>query len=217
MHTSSGVDNVDEFAEKVERRGKGYCYWYGATCRPSASGPSRSATGRRTDGSRRAASPPSARIADRSFASDERSLDRLRDDGQAGRSAAAELPSHQGDRPRLVPAHRATLKANSSNNTLFADDKGEIAYLHPQFVPAPRQPLRLYQAGRRQRSRDRLERRCMRSASCRTSSIRRTAGSRTPMPGPIARPAPTAPTRRSSRITWTRTARTSAAFTRSRC
>jgi acyl-homoserine-lactone acylase len=26
-------------------------------------------------------------------------------------------------------------RANSSNNTLFADDKGEIAYLHPQFVP----------------------------------------------------------------------------------
>jgi acyl-homoserine-lactone acylase len=26
-------------------------------------------------------------------------------------------------------------KANSSNNTLFADDHGEIAYLHPQFVP----------------------------------------------------------------------------------
>ena len=29
----------------------------------------------------------------------------------------------------------AELKANSSNNTVFADDKGEIAYLHPQFVP----------------------------------------------------------------------------------
>ena len=29
----------------------------------------------------------------------------------------------------------AELKANSSNNTIFADDKGEIAYLHPQFVP----------------------------------------------------------------------------------
>jgi acyl-homoserine-lactone acylase len=27
------------------------------------------------------------------------------------------------------------LKANSSNNTLFADSKGSIAYLHPQFVP----------------------------------------------------------------------------------
>src|SRR5207237_4348292 len=34
MHTSSGVDNVDEFAEKVERRGSGYCYRYGQTCRP---------------------------------------------------------------------------------------------------------------------------------------------------------------------------------------
>ena len=29
----------------------------------------------------------------------------------------------------------ANLKANSSNDTIFADDKGEIAYLHPQFVP----------------------------------------------------------------------------------
>ena len=29
----------------------------------------------------------------------------------------------------------AQLRANSSNNTLFADDRGEIAYLHPQFVP----------------------------------------------------------------------------------
>jgi acyl-homoserine-lactone acylase len=29
----------------------------------------------------------------------------------------------------------ARLQANSSNNTLFADSKGEIAYLHPQFVP----------------------------------------------------------------------------------
>src|SRR5438445_10858601 len=29
----------------------------------------------------------------------------------------------------------ARLQANSSNKTLFADSKGEIAYLHPQFVP----------------------------------------------------------------------------------
>ena len=39
MHTSSGVDNVDEFAEKVERRGNGYCYWYGTTCRPLGARP----------------------------------------------------------------------------------------------------------------------------------------------------------------------------------
>src|SRR3569623_3660797 len=29
----------------------------------------------------------------------------------------------------------AELEANSSHNTLYADDKGEIAYLHPQFIP----------------------------------------------------------------------------------
>lgn len=29
----------------------------------------------------------------------------------------------------------ARLQANSSNNTIFADAKGAIAYLHPQFVP----------------------------------------------------------------------------------
>jgi acyl-homoserine-lactone acylase len=29
----------------------------------------------------------------------------------------------------------AALQANSSNNTLFADNRGNIAYLHPQFVP----------------------------------------------------------------------------------
>jgi len=29
----------------------------------------------------------------------------------------------------------ARRKANSSNNTVFASDKGEIAYLHPQFMP----------------------------------------------------------------------------------
>src|SRR4029453_17998167 len=29
----------------------------------------------------------------------------------------------------------ARLQANSSNNTIFADADGDIAYLHPQFVP----------------------------------------------------------------------------------
>ncbi len=29
----------------------------------------------------------------------------------------------------------AELKANSSNNTIFADDEGDIAYLHPSFIP----------------------------------------------------------------------------------
>src|SRR5205085_208254 len=39
MHTSSGVDVVDEFAETVERRARGYCYRYGAACRPLGARP----------------------------------------------------------------------------------------------------------------------------------------------------------------------------------
>src|SRR5206468_12798912 len=34
MHTSSGVDDVDEFSYRIDRQKSGYCYWYGATCRP---------------------------------------------------------------------------------------------------------------------------------------------------------------------------------------
>jgi acyl-homoserine-lactone acylase len=51
----------------------------------------------------------------------------------------------------------AELKANSSNNTIFADSKGEIAYLHPQFIPRARRPLRLHPARRRLGSGHRLE------------------------------------------------------------
>jgi acyl-homoserine-lactone acylase len=43
------------------------------------------------------------------------------------RTKATDLTSFLGIADRF--------KANSSNNTIFADDKGEIAYLHPQFVP----------------------------------------------------------------------------------
>ena len=42
------------------------------------------------------------------------------------RTKASDLPAF------LKVAER---RANSSNNTLFADDKGEIAFLVPQFVP----------------------------------------------------------------------------------
>ena len=63
------------------------------------------------------------------------SLDRLCDARQSGRRASAKLSS--GPRPATSPLSRrsAAFKANSSNNTLVATAKGEIAYLHPQFVP----------------------------------------------------------------------------------
>ena len=134
MHTSTGVDNVDEFAEKVERRGSGYCYWYGRTCRPLGARPitiryrtpdghmaSRSFTAWmthrgpivRADGNRWIA-----------FAMMNRPVEALQQSYL--RTKANDLASYM----RI-----SDLKANSSNNTVFADDKGEIAVLSPQFMP----------------------------------------------------------------------------------
>lgn len=135
MHTSSGVDNVDEFAETVvdlPQGGKGYRY--GAQVRPltQAAITLRYRQPDGTFGTRRFAT----------WSSHHGPI--VREEG--GKWIAFALMN------RPVPALEqswlrtrthdlasflkvAGLRANSSNNTLFADDKGEIAYLHPQFVP----------------------------------------------------------------------------------
>ena len=134
MHTSSGVDNVDEFAEKVERRGKGYCYWYGKTCRPLQPRPitiryrksdghlgSRSFTAWMTHRGPIVAAENGRWIA---FAMMDRPVEAIQQSFL--RTKASDLASFM----RI-----SELKANSSNNTVFADDKGEIAVLSPQFMP----------------------------------------------------------------------------------
>ena len=135
MHTSSGVDVVDEFAEKVERKSKGYCYRYGKDCRAIALRP---VTVR-------------YRNADGTFAS--REFDTFRTHhGPIVREANGRwIAFAMMDKPVTALQQSflrtkttdlasflkvADLKSNSSNNTIFADDKGEIAYLHPQFVPS---------------------------------------------------------------------------------
>jgi acyl-homoserine-lactone acylase len=135
MHTSSGIDNVDEFAERVERRGNGYCYWYGKTCRalqarpisiryrtPSGALATRSFTAWMTHRGPIVRAEGNRWIA---FAMMDRPVQALQQSFL--RTKTSNLRSF------LAVADR--FKANSSNNTLFADDKGEIAYLHPQFVP----------------------------------------------------------------------------------
>jgi acyl-homoserine-lactone acylase len=135
MHTSSGIDNVDEFAEKVERRGNGFCYWYGKTCRPMSVRPVtiryRTADGRlatRSFTTYRTHRGPIVRSAGGrwiAFAMMDRPVEALQQSFL--RTKTTDLKSF------LTVADR--FKANSSNNTLFSDDRGEIAYLHPQFVP----------------------------------------------------------------------------------
>jgi acyl-homoserine-lactone acylase len=135
MHTSSGIDVVDEFAEKVERRGSGYCYRYAAECRPVGVRPItirfRKAGGTfaaRTFTTYRTHHGPIVRSADGrwiAFAMMNKPVEALQQ--SFGRTKTTDLASF------LAVADR--FKANSSNNTLFADDKGAVAYLHPQFVP----------------------------------------------------------------------------------
>ena len=134
MHTSSGVDNVDEFAEKVERRGKGYCYRFGPACRPLMARP---ITIRyRTPAGKLAARSFTAWMTHRgpivravgnrwiAFAMMDRPVEALQQSFL--RTKTTDLASFM---------RVAELRANSSNNTVFADDKGEIAVLAPQFMP----------------------------------------------------------------------------------
>ncbi|MDR6787872.1 acyl-homoserine-lactone acylase [Sphingomonas sp. BE138] len=134
MHTSSTVDNVDQFAEAVTLRANGWAYRYGAEMRPVTR---REVTirFRRRDGS-----PGERRFA--TWRTHHGPIVAARD----GRWIATALMW------RPVPALEqswlrtkatdlagylavAERKANSSNDTLFADDKGEIAFLMPQFMP----------------------------------------------------------------------------------
>jgi acyl-homoserine-lactone acylase len=134
MHTSSGVDNIDEFAERVERRGNNYCYWYGQTCRPIGVRPIaihyRATDGRlatRTFTAFMTHRGPIVRSENRgwiAFAMMNRPVEALQQSYL--RTKASDLASFMGV---------SNLKANSSNNTVFADDKGEVAVLAPQFMP----------------------------------------------------------------------------------
>ena len=135
MHTSSGIDVVDEFSEKVERRGNGYCYRYGAECRALVVRPItvryRTANGifaTRTFTTYRTHHGPIVRAADDrwiAFAMMNKPVEALQQSFL--RTKTSDLTSFL----RIADLY----KANSSNDTIVADDKGEVAYLHPQFVP----------------------------------------------------------------------------------
>jgi acyl-homoserine-lactone acylase len=135
MHTSSGIDVVDEFAETVDHHGKAPCYRYGSSCAAMGTRPvtiryrlpkggygTRSFTTYRTKHGPIIRSESGKWIA---FSMMNRPVEAL--EQSYFRTRATNLYDYLGV---------AELKANSSNNTIFADDKGEIAYLHPQFVPA---------------------------------------------------------------------------------
>ncbi|HEV2865869.1 MAG TPA: penicillin acylase family protein [Allosphingosinicella sp.] len=134
MHTSSGVDVVDEFLERIVERGGRPFYRYGNEERPVETrtvtlryriGPERMAT--RTFETYRTHHGPIVRQEGGrwvSFAMMHRPIEALSQSFL--RTKARDFGSYM---------HVMALQANSSNNTVFADADGHIAYLHPQFIP----------------------------------------------------------------------------------
>ena len=135
MHTSSGVDAVDEFAETlVSDKGK-LAYRCGTALRPVTTKEIviayKGADGGLSEGSFTARYTHHGPIVRREA------------DGRFVAMALMNKPVPALEQSFLRTKTQdyasflkvAGLQANSSNDTLFADAKGEIAYLHPQFVP----------------------------------------------------------------------------------
>ena len=134
MHTSSTADNVDEFAEVVIRRAGGLSYRYGQGERPvirrvitlrfrqldGTIGERRFTTYRTHHGpvvALKGGKWIAVMLMNKPVATLEQSYLRTRATDLAGYMKIA------------------ALQANSSNDTVFADSKGEIAFLMPQFMP----------------------------------------------------------------------------------
>ncbi|MCW3840392.1 penicillin acylase family protein [Micromonospora yasonensis] len=135
MHTSSGVDNVDEFAETIVAGADGSrSYRYGAALRP--------VTTKTITLSYRTADGGQAQRSFTTFATHHGPVVRAAD-GKWIAFALMNTPVEALQQSFLRTKTRdyadyievAGFKANSSNNTLFADSKGEIAFLMPQFMP----------------------------------------------------------------------------------
>jgi acyl-homoserine-lactone acylase len=133
MHTSTGADAVDEYAETVVRKGGRLFYRYGDEERPLVTAriavPYRTASGMasRTFTVYRTHHGPIVRAAGGKWISV-----RLME-----KPVEALSQSFLRTKARTLAAYRRVmdLHANSSNNTVYADADGHIAYFHPQFVP----------------------------------------------------------------------------------
>ncbi|MEO8618116.1 MAG: penicillin acylase family protein [Sphingomicrobium sp.] len=135
MHTSSGLDNRDEFSVSFASLPDGRLgYRFGNDIRPVGLRPvtirfrrADGSMGERTVTTYRTLHGPVIRSQNGKFIA----FAILDDPANAleqsfRRTKASDLESFMA---------ASALRANSSNNTLFADSTGNIAYLHPQFVP----------------------------------------------------------------------------------
>ncbi len=133
MHTSSGVDNIDEYAETVVKKGDGFSYRHGSQERPVTttriSVPYKSGAGlaRKEFTVYRTHHGPVVREADGKWVSVTLMEEPVK----------ALTQSYTRTKARNYQAFKETMQlhTNSSNNTIFADSEGNIAYFHANFIP----------------------------------------------------------------------------------
>ncbi|MBI3491324.1 MAG: acylase [Acidobacteria bacterium] len=133
MHTSSGVDNIDEYLETVTKKGDGYVYKYGTEERSVKSSkivvPYKTATGtaQKEFTVYRTHHGPVVREADGKWVSVRLMQEPLK----------ALTQSYTRTKAKNYKEYRDTMElhTNSSNNTIYADADGTIAYFHSNFIP----------------------------------------------------------------------------------
>jgi acyl-homoserine lactone acylase PvdQ len=133
MHTSSGVDAVDEYLETVIKKADGLYYKYGNEERPMVAAeiavPYKTDTGmaEKKFTVYRTHHGPVIREANGKWVS----IRLMQEPVQAL------TQSYTRTKAKDYKTFRQTmeLKANSSNNTIFADADGDIAYFHGNFIP----------------------------------------------------------------------------------
>ena len=133
MHTSSGADAIDEYAETVTAKDSGFVYRYGAEERPvvaeriDVAFTTDTGMATRTFTVYRTHHGPVVREADGKWIAVKLMQEPVK----------ALTQSYTRTKARSLEEFRASmdLHTNSSNNTIYADADGHIAYFHANFVP----------------------------------------------------------------------------------
>ncbi|MEO8337452.1 MAG: penicillin acylase family protein, partial [bacterium] len=133
MHTTSGVDDADEYLETVTKRGNDYYYKFGNAERrftaTKVTVPYRTASGmeKKEFTVYRSQHGPVIRDQDGKWVSIHIMTEPVK----------ALTQSYSRTKAKSYAQFRKTmdLHTNSSNNTIFADAQGNIAYFHANFIP----------------------------------------------------------------------------------
>ena len=133
MHTSSGVDAIDEYLETVTKKGNQFYYKYGNEERPLTVSEihvpykTGGGTAEKTFNVYRTHHGPVIRESNGKWVTIRLMQEPVK----------ALMQSYLRTKTRDYRSYRKTmdLLANSSNNTIFADADGNIAYFHGNFIP----------------------------------------------------------------------------------